>query len=481
MKRFDRMLLAGQVLLDIIVINLGFLTAYWARYELQLGREVAVQNFVPWSSYLPIELSLMGILMAVFAFKGLYSLSRRASWVDELSVIASSATTAIALLIVVVFVYRPVFYSRLVFVYAWITVIVLLALSRYAVRRFKRAVWAKGIGRERVLVVGADSAGQRVMQGILAHPNLGYRLVGFVDDNRKSLLVDLPGLEPDDEMKQSLGTTSQIPEIVRQRYVDEVIIALPQESHERILGLVEVCRRTPVSFRFVPDVFEMSFNEVDLDEVNGIPLVGIKETAIKGGNYYLKRTLDVALALVAMIILSPFVLCTSMMIIIESRGPVFFKQVRVGKAGRTFLAYKFRSMKAGAERELAKLLPLNEASGPIFKMKQDPRVTRIGKFMRRTSWDEVPQLMNVLLGEMSWVGPRPPVPSEVEKYDDWHKKRLEVTPGLTGLWQVSGRSDLSFDEMVRLDLYYAENWSLWLDLKILMLTIPAVITGRGAY
>jgi exopolysaccharide biosynthesis polyprenyl glycosylphosphotransferase len=191
--------------------------------------------------------------------------------------------------------------------------------------------------------------------------------------------------------------------------------------------------------------------------------------------------MDVTLALVALILLSPFLLLVAILIKLDSPGPVIYKQTRVGKQGKTFTFFKFRSMKTNADQLIEELQQYNETGGPTFKISQDPRRTRVGKFIRRTSLDELPQLFNILSGHMSFVGPRPPIDREVEQYNDWHHRRLEVTPGLTGLWQVSGRSKLSFDDMVKLDIYYAENWSLWLDIKILIRTIPAVLKGEGAF
>jgi lipopolysaccharide/colanic/teichoic acid biosynthesis glycosyltransferase len=196
----------------------------------------------------------------------------------------------------------------------------------------------------------------------------------------------------------------------------------------------------------------------------------------------LKRALDIVLSLLALV---PFgvllTLVIAILIKLDSPGPIFFRQKRLTRTGAVFSVYKFRSMHVNAEAQLAQLLSVNEASGPIFKIRADPRLTRVGKWLRRTSLDELPQIFNILRGDMSWVGPRPPLPSEVAQYEDWQKRRLGTTTGLTGLSQVSGRSLLAFDDMVKLDLYYIENWSIWLDLKILLKTIPAVLTGKGAF
>jgi exopolysaccharide biosynthesis polyprenyl glycosylphosphotransferase len=263
--------------------------------------------------------------------------------------------------------------------------------------------------------------------------------------------------------------------------VHEVIVTLPATQHAQILQIIETCRQRGLEFRLVPDLFEMRFNEVRVDALNGVPLIGLKSFALQGFNLLVKRGLDIMLAVVALTIAAIPMLIVAVAVKLTSPGPVLFCQKRVGKGGKVFTLYKFRSMCVDAEAKLAALRHLNEASGPIFKMKNDPRLTPIGKLLRRASLDELPQVFNIIKGEMSWVGPRPPTPNEVEKYEDWHLKRLDVTPGLTGLWQVSGRSELSFDEMVKLDLYYAENWSLGVDAVIILRTVPAVLRQSGAY
>jgi exopolysaccharide biosynthesis polyprenyl glycosylphosphotransferase len=207
----------------------------------------------------------------------------------------------------------------------------------------------------------------------------------------------------------------------------------------------------------------------------------MKEPTLKGWKIALKRIIDIAVSSVALLLLAPLFFLIGALIKLDSPGPVFFRQIRLGRGGKPFNCYKFRSMRQEAEQERPGLTHLDEAKGPIFKIKGDPRITGPGNILRRFSLDELPQLINVFLGDMSLVGPRPPLPSEVEQYEDWHRERLNIPPGITGLWQVMGRSDLSFDEMVMLDLFYAENWSLWLDFKIMVRTLPTVLLGRGAY
>ncbi len=268
---------------------------------------------------------------------------------------------------------------------------------------------------------------------------------------------------------------------MRQAAIELVIIALPFWQHHRLPEMVRICRAAGIEFRVVPDLFELSYDRVNVASLSGIPLIGLKELSLKGGNLLLKRAIDLTLiALTAPVVLL-FAGLLALAIKLDSPGPAIFKQVRIGKDGKPFTTYKFRTMVADAEARKAELAQLNEADGPIFKIRDDPRQTRVGRFLRRSSLDELPQLWNVVRDEMSLVGPRPQIPDEVAQYDEWHHRRLEVKPGLTGLWQVLGRSDTSFDDMVRLDIYYAENWSPLMDLRILLETIPAVLSGKGAY
>jgi len=241
------------------------------------------------------------------------------------------------------------------------------------------------------------------------------------------------------------------------------------------------CEREQVRGRIVPDLFQLALSRVDIEDLGGIPIIGVKEASITGWNLAFKRASDLVISSAGLILLSPLLLLISVAIKLDSPGPILFKQVRVGKGGRRFVFHKFRSMRQGAEEERRQLVDQDEVVGATFKIRHDPRCTRVGRLLRRASLDELPQFYNVLRGEMSLVGPRPALPSEVEQYQEWHRRRLEISPGITGLWQVSGRSQLTFDEMCLLDIYYLENWSPLLDLKIALKTAPAVLAGRGAY
>jgi exopolysaccharide biosynthesis polyprenyl glycosylphosphotransferase len=299
-------------------------------------------------------------------------------------------------------------------------------------------------------------------------------VVGFVDDHPRRGSTDIGRF-------RALGDTSNLPRIIQEEQVDEVLITLPWTYHRKILAIVDQCERERVRARIVPDLFQLSLSRVDVDNIGGVPVIGLREPTIGLWQRAFKRALDLTVALAGLILLSPLFLLIGLAITLDSPGPVLFAQARVGRGGREFTIYKFRSMRQGADEEKEALADLNEASGPIFKIRDDPRRTPVGRALRHWSLDELPQLYNVLRGEMSLVGPRPATPAEVAQYEDWHVKRLAVRPGITGLWQVSGRSELPFDEMVLLDIYYVENWSPALDAKILLRTVPIWLSGKGAY
>jgi exopolysaccharide biosynthesis polyprenyl glycosylphosphotransferase len=473
-KRHRELLTLGLVLLDAFLINVAFTTAYWLRYEVQWIRPLEEQNYIPFREYVPMSLVLTTIMLVTYKLQRVYDQRRSASWLDEVYAIFSGTLIGIASLTVFTFYYRPTFYSRLMLGYALVLIVVILSLGRLVERAILDRLHRRGIGVDRLLIVGAGEVGRAIMRNIVAQPQLGYQIIGFVDDDPEKQRTDIGRFK-------ALGGTENLPRLLWEQAVDEVIITLPWTSHRKVNRLMGHCERQGIRAKIVPDLFQMSLNRVDVDDINGIPLIGVKEVTIRGWNLALKRAMDVAIASVGLVLSAPLMGLLALLVKYDSPGPVLFRQVRVGRGDRLFTFYKFRSMRQEAEAEQARLLNLNEATGPLFKMRHDPRLTRVGKFLRRTSLDELPQLYNVLRGEMSMVGPRPPLPAEVEQYQEWHRKRLEVSPGVTGLWQVSGRSDLTFDEMVMLDLFYAENWSLWLDLKILLRTIPTTILGTGAY
>ena len=458
---------------DAVLINAAFVLAYVARYVLEIGGNVEAVNYVSLDAFLPVQLALTFILIFVYRMQGLYHLPRGESWLDELATVFGGTLVGIAAIIFVLFLLRPFYYSRLIFVFAGILIVVLLGAFRLLWGIIQSRLRQRGIGVARTIIVGAGTVGRAIMQNLAALPELGYQVVGFVDDD--------PQKQEDLGRFKALGPTDGIVQVVREQAIDEVIITLPWISHRKIMAIMDACQRQRVRFRIVPDLFELSLSRVDIDEVNGIPLIGLREVSISRTSWLIKRAVDVVVATIGLVLASPLMLLAAIAVKLNSPGPAMFAQVRVGQGGRLFTVYKFRSMRLGAEEELPELAPQSEVGKVLFKMRHDPRHTSVGRFLRRSSIDELPQFYNVLRGEMSVVGPRPAIPSEVAQYEDWHRKRLEVPPGITGLWQVMGRSEVPFDEMVMLDIYYIENWSLGLDFRIMLRTIPTVLSGRGAY
>ncbi|MFQ6100187.1 MAG: undecaprenyl-phosphate glucose phosphotransferase [Anaerolineae bacterium] len=463
------------VISDVLLINVSMLLAYWVRYELRWFRDISYYH--PVSYYIPFCFLFTILMLLAFQMDRVYQRWRGRSWLDQVYHIINAAAKSVVVLFATTFfldIFRPFQYSRALFLQAGLIVIALLSLARLAQTGTEGRLCARGIGVARVIIVGAGEVGRTVMRTIVARPELGYQIVGFVDDNPQKGQTNIGRFK-------ALGPLRNLSRLIVEEAVDEVIITLPWMYHRKIMSIVRECERRQVSASIVPDLFQMSLSHVDVDDLGGVPLVGVREVGFGRGALLVKRGVDIVGAVMGLTMGAPLLALIALTIRLDSPGPIVFRQTRVGAGGKPFEMYKFRSMHERAEEKLEQLRNLNEAEGPIFKMRDDPRLTRLGRFLRRTSLDELPQLWNVLRGEMSLVGPRPPLPAEVSRYMEWHKRRLEVRPGMTGLQQVRGRSMLSFDEMVLLDVYYIENWSLWLDFKILLRTIPAVLSGGGAY
>lgn len=458
--------------LDIFMVLLGLLIAYELRYRVQWFVEVVYD--APLIAYLPFGILFLGLIPSILWFEGAYRDWRGRGWLDHVYRIINAVTTSLVLVLAYAFISRPLVYSRLLLLEAGVGIILLMSLERLVVLFIQQQLFRKGIGVKRVIIVGAGEVGRRVIRTIVAQPQLGYHIVGYVDDNPAKGEKEIGRIK-------GLGAIDSLADAIKNESVDEVLITLPWSFHRRILNVLRECERRHVIARIVPDLFQLSLSQVEVSDLGGVPLISVREIAFGRAALIFKRAFDIVGATLGIVVGAPLLALIAIAIKIDSPGPVFFTQTRVGKNHRQFRIVKFRSMYVGAEEEQQRLLELNEADGPLFKIRDDPRLTRVGAFLRHTSLDELPQLFNVLAGEMSLVGPRPPIPSEVSRYQPWHIQRLGVPGGMTGLWQVSGRSELTFDEMVLLDIYYIEHWSPWLDLQILLRTIPKVLLAKGAY
>ncbi|MFN0074163.1 MAG: sugar transferase [Chloroflexota bacterium] len=451
----------GTVLMDVAIIVGAFLLAYWLRFIVPddsvsaLGIEqYAVGGF------------LVGILTtASFGTHGFYDEDRPLLRLQRLRIIVSSVSTAIVLASALSFLLGDQRYSRI-----WLGAGAGFAVAGLSLwRSYAHAIYLAArdrfAPRNRVIIVGANEIGIQLARELaVTHP-----IIGFVDNG-----ID-PALKSPINL---LGPMSDLEHHVYSHGATLIVVALPSERQDQVRSVISRGFRRRVTIRIAPDLETPLHGRVDVEEFAGRPYIGFTPVAKVS---WLKRGMDIVLGTLIVLGISPIIAGIALAIMVDSRGPVLYRQERVGRNGKHFMMYKFRSMRQDAETLLDTLRDRNEASGPLFKMRDDPRVTRIGRVLRRFSLDELPQLLNVLRGEMSLVGPRPPVPSEVARYDDWHLARLRAVPGMTGLWQASGRSEVPFHDMVRLDLHYIQNWSLSLDVEILIRTIPAVLTHRGAY
>ncbi len=470
--RLNRRILWLLVLSDLVLINLALVGAYLMRYELRWFKEVGFD--APLSDYVLFAVILSILLPITFKLDGVYDGRRGQSWFDQMYGIINATAKGTIVLLALTFAFRPLVYSRLLFLEAAVLIVLLTGFSRLVKGTAEGRLRRRGIGVDRVLIVGGGEVGRTVIRTIVARPELGYEIVGLVDDNPDKGNTDIGRVK-------GLGGLGKLPEIVDNTGVDQVIITLPWMYHRKIMGIVHECERKRIQARIVPDLFQMSLSRVNVDDLGGVPLIGVRKMTIGRWQRVLKRAMDVVFATVGGILALPLVGIIAAAIKLDSPGPVVFRQLRVGKSGRQFWCYKFRSMHEGAEEEREHLAAFNEREGAVFKIRDDPRRTRVGRWLRRTSMDELPQIYNVLRGEMSLVGPRPPLPDEVAQYEAWQVQRLGVAPGMTGLGQVSGRGDLSFEEQCLLDIYYIENWSPYLDIKIMLRTVPIVFKGNGAY
>jgi exopolysaccharide biosynthesis polyprenyl glycosylphosphotransferase len=460
---------------DALLALLAFALAYVIRYDLQILRPVFEVNRAPFAPYLPYAGVYVAWLYLNYRGSGLYRTTRGRSWLDEVYTILNGVTNATVVLLAISFVFQPLVFSRLMMIYAAAITIVLLAAARVARRAIQANLRTRGIGVQRVLVVGAGDVGHAVLRSMVSRTDLGYLPVGYLDEDAERAAVDLGRVK-------GLGGLDNLARVLRDEAIDQVVITLPWTHHDRIIKMIRTCQRLKVETSVIPDVFQLNLRQVQVENLDGIPLLRVNgHVPFRGSNRLIKRAMDIALIALASPVLLVLFGLVALAIRLEGKGGVFYRAHRVGENGREFEMLKFRSMIPDADKLREELVKTRELDPRHPKIKDDPRVTRVGRIIRKMSLDELPNLINVAMGDMSLVGPRPPTPDEVNLYEVWHMQRLQVKPGMTGLWQVSGRSEIPFDEMCLMDIYYIENWSVGLDAQILMLTIPRVLLHHGAY
>jgi exopolysaccharide biosynthesis polyprenyl glycosylphosphotransferase len=415
----------------------------------------------------------------LFSLFGLYGSKRLASRRDELWDISRATTTGAFVIAVFGLAFRIWMVNRVFLLLFWALSTSLVVLSRIAIRGTLAYLRRHGRNSRNMLVIGTNPRALALVDRIQRKPELGYRILGFADE-------DWSGIE--EAKKHGLPMVSDLdnlPAYMRRNVVDEVVLALPIRSfHTYASQIAAACEQQGIIVRFLPNIFDLKEARHRSDEFDGDALISHDTTITDAWGLAIKRAIDVAVSLTSIILLSPVMLLSALLVKLTSTGPIFFVQKRLGLNKRMFNIYKFRTMVVDAEAKLKDLEHLNEADGAVFKIKKDPRITLVGAFLRKTSIDELPQLFNVLKGEMSLVGPRPLQVRDYELFEthcgDWQRKRFSVRPGITCLWQVMGRSSTTFEKWMELDLQYIRTWSLWLDLEILAKTVPAVLRGSGA-
>ena len=470
-----RVLVWVLVIVDVVALLIATLGATLARFS-TLYAVAGIENISLDVSYWQVAFAVTALWLGMLYREGLYDLERLTWGAGEFSRVLRALGIGVVGFILLTYVLKTPGLSRAWTLLAFAIAGVTVSGGRLAVRTWLCRERAAGRMHRRTLVVGDNAEGERIVNRLLDSPEQGLTPVGCLAAAR----VDSLALDYCSEMVPRLGYAREIARVVREHEIDTVVIAGSAFEHEVISHIISELRDIDVSIHVSSGLFEVLTSRVLVRDIAGVPLMTVAPVSFSAANLRTKRVFDLTLATLGVVIGLPVWLLVACAVKIDSRGPVFYRQTRVGKDGIEFGMFKFRSMYADADERLKDLQAQNEASGPLFKMKNDPRVTRVGKWMRKFSIDEFPQLLNVIRGEMSLVGPRPPLPHETEQYTDHHWRRMEVPSGMTGLWQVSGRSSLTFDEMIRLDLYYIENWSVGFDVSLLMRTVPAVIFARGA-
>jgi exopolysaccharide biosynthesis polyprenyl glycosylphosphotransferase len=488
---------AALVVADAALAVACFCAAYVLREGGGLLVDVGLARGFVWEPQFEPYAALLWFVVLVRlvsnAYYDLYRLRGEFSYLDECLRVFRAAAVGSLLVVAWAFLYRGGFefrafsYARGVFVLDFFLALAAYTALRLATRAVQSAVRRREVNLIPTLVVGRGAEAAMCVREMRARRELGYRVIGVVDTGA---VKGVP-LGEEFEGVPVVADLDGLPEAIRETGANEVIITDTTLSGDMLFEvMMRVGRRRGVEFRVAPSLFNCLPRKTEVDQIGVLPVITLFREPLGQGARLVKRAFDVLAAAAALVLLSPLWVLMAVLIKLDSKGPVLYRQERVGMDGRIFLFLKFRTMRTGADdrehrdfqRRYIEGRPetnLGDSLRPVYKLHDDPRVTRTGRWLRRTSLDELPQLLNVLRGDMSLVGPRPPIPYEVEAYALWHRKRLDMKPGMTGLWQVSGRNRLSFDEMVRLDLFYIENWSLWLDLKIMLRTLPVLLRGEA--
>ena len=469
MKKSELFFAALLVPVDFLMIILAAAAAYWLRFTPGIIEIKPVLFEFPFLSYLKITALVAPFFLIIFALQNLYSLKTTRTFWREFLQISFSISVGMTLVILAIFLQREWFSSRFIILSAWALSIIFISLSRYAVNLTQKILLIyRGIGMHRLALIGKSGYCDTVYREFKENPGHGYKII----------------------LQESAIGIDKLRQVHKEKGIDEILVCDPDISMGDLRGASDFCHRNRIEFKFVPAILQSVGTNFEIKTLFDEPVIAIKNTPLDGWGKIAKRIFDIVGSLFGLIITSPLLLLTAIAIKLDSRGPIIFKNERVGHNGN-FNVYKFRYIKiehcVGTQNpnykealELEKKLIETQSvrKGPLYKIKNDPRKTRVGRIIEALSIDELPQLFNVLKGDMGLVGPRPHQPREVEKYEMWQKRTLSIKPGVTGLAQISGRSDLSFSDEARLDIYYIENWTMWMDIEILFKTFFVLLKKR---
>jgi len=440
---------------------------WWFMFSV-IGRSVPVQ--ATWRLRWMVPL----IIIAIMAVQRSSAKAFKQHLSDQFLTLCRISGYGLLAAVLLVFVTKGFLYSRgYIFSYFLLAPVVLI-IGRWLLYLFNRPLMQRGWGLQHSVIIGTGPDVQPLIDHLILNKAIGYRIAGCLAQTHEDLSFRYRGI-------RAIGLAAEFDGDIEGRKVDQVFVPGLIQDIDRYQPIIDLCQRRGINLRLVSHQIDILLRAARIWDVAGVSLVSLGDSRARRLGRSGKRVLDIVASGLAMAALSPLFALASLLIAIDSRGGVLYRQRRVGQDGRPFDMLKFRTMRPDAEDGRDALAELNEVDGPLFKMRKDPRVTAVGWWLRRFSIDELPQLVNVWRGDMSLVGPRPALPEEVARYHPWHRKRYAGPQGMTGLWQVSGRSELSFEEMVLLDIYYLENWTLLLDLEIILKTVPVILMGRGAY
>ena len=470
-------------LIDMGVISFAFFVSYFVSFyirdlfdlgEMAFAVSQDLEGFlhffqntaVLWVIYIPAY-------VLVLSMQGMYQDIRTRRFLTMIATIVKTSLISLLILGTEIFLFKMTLTSRLfIGTYIVITAIFLI-IEKVLLSYILDYMHKLGYNQINLLIVGTGKRARQFIRTVKKHSNWGLNIVGLIDDDHGMFGKEIEGY-------RVLGRIQDIPFIIHRKVIDRVIFVVPRLWLNRIDEAILACEREGIATSISMDLYNLRIAKVRQTDFGGFPLLEFETFHAREWQLFVKRLMDIVLSLSLLILLSPLMLIVAILIKLTSKGPVLFKQVRCGLNGRHFTLYKFRTMIVGAEMKKRELEKMNEMDGPVFKIRRDPRITPLGRILRKFSIDELPQLFNVLKGDMSIVGPRPPLPVEVEMYQLWQRRRLSLKPGLTCIWQVSGRNNIKFEKWMEMDLEYIDNWSLWLDIKIIFKTFFVVLTGYGA-